>query len=82
MVTSSEATKSPGPIPPGNGQKEAKPMTKVTTTEERPSFNIFDNDMVVVKTVTYDDGSSETFKGVASTIEEARTNADNAIRSR
>jgi hypothetical protein len=57
-------------------------MTKVTTTAERPSFNIFDNDIVVEKTVTYDDGSSETFKGVGPTVEEARSNADNAIRSR
>jgi hypothetical protein len=57
-------------------------MTQVTTIAERPSFNIFDNDMVVEKLVTYDDGSSETFKGVAPTVEEARANADNAIRSR
>lgn len=54
---------------------------KVSTVNERPSWNPFSNDMVVEKRVDYEDGSSKTVEGRGPTLEEARANADSAVRS-
>jgi hypothetical protein len=56
-------------------------MTKVTTITERPSWNPFSDDMVVQKEVA-DESGSTVYEGRGPTLEEARANADNAIRSR
>ena len=57
-------------------------MSRVTTVSERETLNPFSSEKVVEKEVTHDDGSRETFEGRGPTMEEARANADNAIRSR